>query len=236
MMSQLQEIKKLIKEQRRAQRLYGSLLLATPGYSKIEERRKFRGLFDRVVDKLRGAIPDIDGAGLLTAQNPLRWRLDPHSRPASEEGEEAYNIGANRDLEADLKSAGFGFWKVGGKFGGDPEESYLVKNISADDLEKISRKYNQEAFIHVEFINIGKYPRKGEEEEAPVCDDQYEAHFTYYEVDYDNPMGGIPVETRTRVFCGPEIQAREDFYSRAGGKKFSIPFFSEEEETLVKNT
>jgi len=48
-------------------------------------------------------------------------------------------------------------------------------------------------------------------------------------------MGALPVETRTRVFCGEDVQAREDFYSEAGGKKFSIPFFAEEEETLVKS-
>jgi hypothetical protein len=234
-MSALEKIKKLIKEQRRAQLLYTSSLLATPGCFQLEERRKFRGLFDRVTDKLKGVVPDIEGAGLLTAQNPLRWRRDSLSRPASEEGEAAYNKRANHDLEEDLRSRGFAFWRVGGKFGGDPEESYLVKNINADDLEMLSRKYDQEAFIHVRFVNIGRYPRQGEEAHGPVCADQYEAHFTYYDVDYENPMGALPVETRTRVFCGEDVQAREDFYSEAGGKKFSIPFFAEEEETLVKS-
>ena len=178
--------------------------------------------------------PDAKGAGLVTAQNPLRWRADSASRPQSAEGEAAYNSAANQDLEDDLKSDGYSFWRIGGKFGGDPEESYLVKNISADSLEKLSRKYDQEAFIHVEFINIGEYPRKGEELPDPPRD-QHEAHFTYYDVDYENPMGAYPIETRTRIFSDEEIQAREDFYSKAGGKKFSIPFFADEEETVVKS-
>ncbi len=209
------------------------MLLASPGLNLVE-RKRFQGQFEKVLDKLRGVAPEAEGIGILTAQNPLKWREEPESAPASSQGQSAYNLVSNEAMERDLRADGYEFWKIGGRFGGDVEESYLVKNIDADDVERLARKYNQEAFIHGEFINIGKYARKGEEEDGSPSEDQYESHFTYYDVDYAQALGAYPVETRTRIFTDADIQSREDFYSKVAGKKFLIPFFDTDAATVVR--
>jgi len=225
------QLKQIIKEVIHS-RDRSFMLLATPGNS-LMERKRFQGQFQKVLDKLRGVAPEAEGVGILTAQNPFSWRNSPQTAPISAQGRSAYNLVSNEALERDLRDAGYEFWPIGGRFGGDVEESYLVKNIDADDVERLARKYDQEAFIHGKFINIGKYARQGEEEEKGPDEDQYESHFTYYDLDYDQERGAYPVETRTRIFTDADIQSREDFYSKASGKKFLIPFFETDESTMV---
>jgi hypothetical protein len=229
----LNEMKQMVKGLLSPKRERSFMLLATPGLN-LMERKRFQGQFKKVLDKLRGAAPEAEGIGILTAQNPLKWRKDPASAPASDRGQSAYNLVSNEALERDLRDTGYEFWTIGGRFGGDVEESYIVKNIDADDVERLARKYDQEAFIHGAFINIGKYARKGEEEKERPAEDQYESHFTYYDIDYGQEQGAYPVETRTRIFTDSDIQSREDFYSKVSGKKFLIPFFDTDEDTLVQ--
>ena len=230
----LNEIRSAIRSVIRARSERSFLLLTTPGIG-LTERKRFQGQFEKVLDKLRGAAPEAEGVGILTAQNPLKWRKSSADAPASPQGRDAYNLVSNEALERDLRGRGYEFWKIGGRFGGDVEESYLVKNIDANDVESLARKYDQEAFIHGEFINIGKYARKGEEKEDTPTEDQYESHFTYYDVDYGQELGAYPVETRTRIFTDADIQSREDFYSKVAGKKFLIPFFDTDETTVVRS-
>lgn len=74
--------------------------------------------------------------GLLTAQNPLGQKADNN-----------FNCLANAALEADLVRLGFKYAKVQGHYNGNDEESFLVIDITKDDILSLGKKYNQLAVV-----------------------------------------------------------------------------------------
>lgn len=146
----------------------------------------------RVVNIVRGAVPSVRSIGILTAQNPN-----------GEAATSKFNNEANNSLESDLRSMRLGFMKIGGKFGSE-EDSYLVNNISKQDLINLGKKYKQVSVIYG----------------APK--DQQYFQFEYIESD-----SGVAGDTKQVILTTDDIQNREDFYSKIKNRKFVIPFFDD---------
>ena len=150
--------------------------------------------YARVRQMMMGLVPSIDTLGILTAQNP-------GGEPASAEE----NNKMNAQLLADLIAANYGVIPIKGSYGG-PEDSFLVPNMTRQDVADLGIKYGQEAVI---------WGRK-------VAEETGEPYFTFEYIE-----GEDTIQTRDVSLGGPEIQAKKDYYSQKKGRKFYIPFFDD---------
>jgi len=141
-----------------------------------------------------GLVPSIETLGILTAQNP-----------GGEAAGSKENREANANLMADLISANYGVIPIEGSYGG-PENSFIVPNITREDIVSLGIKYGQEAVI---------WGRKTTEEVG-------EPYFTFEYIEGDET-----IQTRDVSLGGAEVQGKEDFYSSKKGRKFYIPFFDD---------
>ena len=105
-------------------------------------------------------------------------------------------------------------------------QRYFVLNLSKQDLIDLGKQFGQAAVIGGEKL-IRNY-REG----------QPSVYFalTYYQTEPDGseepafgPQEYYAVDNREVVVAGPEAQAKTDYFSAIGGKKFVIPFFSDAE-------
>ena len=150
--------------------------------------------YSRVRQMMMGLVPSIETLGILTAQNPGGQASD------SRENKEA-----NSRLLADLIAANYGVIPIEGSYGG-PENSFLVPNMTRDDIVSLGKKYGQEAVI---------WGSKTVEEVG-------EPYFTFEYIEGDNT-----IQTRDVSLGGSSVQDKEDFYSSKRGRKFYIPFFDD---------
>jgi hypothetical protein len=144
---------------------------------------------------LFGDLPRINSVGILTAQNP--------------EGEKAskdFNKEANRQLWDMLRAYNYGPIRVKGKFFGTDEDSFLVPNISRDDMIDLGRRFNQAAVIWGE--------KRADKRDQP-----------YFRFEY---IEDGKVQSVRSVHVGSEdVQKRPDMYTMVKGRKFIIPFFQD---------
>jgi hypothetical protein len=141
--------------------------------------------YARVRQMMMGLVPSIGTLGILTAQNP-----------GGQAGSPEENRKANANLMADLMASNYGAIPIEGSYGG-PENSFLVPNITRDDITALGIKYGQEAVI---------WGRKTTEEVG-------EPYFTFEYIEGDNT-----IQTRDVSLGGSDVQGKEDFY---------IPFFDD---------
>ena len=142
----------------------------------------------RVINIARGAVPSVKSFGIMTAHNP-------DGKPATPK----FNHEANKKLEADIHK--YGFMKIGGKF--DIEESsYLINNISKEDLIALGKKYGQVSVIY------------GAQQDAE--------HFVF---EYIESETGSVGDTKQVILHSDNEQKKQNFYSMIKGTKFVIPFF-----------
>lgn len=151
----------------------------------------------RVRRMMIGDVEDVNSVGLMTAQNPSGQDLNIHP-----EGRKENNL-LNRQLERDVKSLGLGFTRIGGVYGGAKEKSYLIPNISRDQLIELGRKYGQEAVIWGS-KKISK--------------------FNYPYMEFQWIEDGNTTQTRD---IHADASDRDDFYSQHRSGKFAIPFFDD---------
>ena len=142
----------------------------------------------RVINIARGAVPSVKSFGIMTAQNPNGQQATPK-----------FNNEANKKLEADIRK--YGFMKIGGKFGVE-EDSYLINNISKEDLVALGKKYGQVSVIYA----------------AP----QDAEHFVFEYVESETGSVG---DTKQVILSSEQVQTLQDFYSIIKNRKFVIPFF-----------
>tara|TARA_R110000796_G_scaffold220375_2_gene336482 strand:+ start:4012 stop:4764 length:753 start_codon:yes stop_codon:yes gene_type:complete len=150
--------------------------------------------YARVRQMMMGLVPSIGTLGILTAQNP-----------GGQAGSAEENLQANANLMADLVARNYGVIPIEGSYGG-AEDSFLVPNITRDDIAALGIKYGQEAVI---------WGRKTTEEVG-------EPYFTFEYLEGDKT-----IQTRDVSLGGSEVQGKEDFYSSKKGRKFYIPFFDD---------
>jgi len=151
--------------------------------------------FAHVRRMLFGDLPRINSVGILTAQNP--------------EGEKAskkFNKEANRQLWDMLRTANYGPIRVKGKFFGTDEDSFLVPNISRQEMIDLGEKFNQAAVIWGD--------KRADKQGQP-----------YFRFEY---LEGGQVQSVRSVHVGSQdVQERPDMYTMVKGRKFIIPFFQD---------
>ena len=200
-------IKQVIFEGRK-----NSVLLESPYMQEAEIKLSL----DDVLAMLRDPNPKakLQRFGILTAENPR-----------GEASDESSNANRMTDLRNTLDSANLDYVKLDGKY--CPEEtSYFVLNMNKQDLIDLGKKYGQAAVIGGEKL-IRSY-REG----------QPSVYFrlTYYQTEPDGsedpayaPQEYYAIDDREVIVAGPKADAKTDYFSAIGGKKFVIPFFSDDE-------
>jgi hypothetical protein len=143
---------------------------------------------------MMGDVPEVDSVGIITGYNPSSV---PHAK--------TYNKTMNKQLMSDLRAGGYGPLKIRGKFGGNPEDSFLIRNITREELIALGQKYGQDAVI---------WGQKRENPEGAYFDWEYIDH-------------GETVQHRSVSVAQPDVRNRNDFYSQKSGRKFTIPFFDD---------
>lgn len=100
-----------------------------------------------------------ESVGIVTGYNP-HGKKAPLSK----------NRQLNKSLWNDLRADGYDPWAIRGKYKGAAEQSFLVPDITRDDLVHYGEKYNQEAVVWakkmekgyaVEWIEGRKTTKKG---------------------------------------------------------------------------
>jgi hypothetical protein len=153
--------------------------------------------FSRVRQMMAGMVPTIDTMGILTAENP-------NGEPASPQ----INKQANQKLAAKLASLNYGFIPIQGKFG-TPENSFIVPNITREDVAFLGKRFGQEAVIWG----------------SKIVEEVGEPFFRFEYIE-----GGETIQTRDVSLGGSKAQEKDDYYSSKKGRKFYIPFFDDEYE------
>lgn len=176
----------------------------------LKEARDFPSL----IHSLAGNRENIHTIGMITAENPQGVETD-----------EEQNAERNEQLMQSLKEMNLGYRKIRGKFGDEdnpkPEEvreenSFLVPNISKDEIINLGKKYDQQSVIWGE--------RK---------DDKFV--FEYIECDTGEVTNTRDVTLHGRQkIGGKEVQQKKINYSRSrkGPEKFVVPFFADEYEMV----
>ena len=196
--------KKYLSELIREALLHGneSVLLDSPLIR--EKKGRFKGKFKRVMDILGPSEASFKGFGVMSAENPMGQQSSSFDNQRRME-----------ELKSILKSKGYGFEEVQGKFFNNEENSLVISDI---DIRAMADFASNDNFRQHSFI-FGKKHK--------VAND---VHVSYYfvELKYDDSyeMAGYQItDHRTSMFSNAEIQNRTDMFSKAGGKKFYIPFF-----------
>ena len=147
------------------------------------------GGYAKMVRSIAGLEPNIDSIGIITAENPMAQK---HS---SKE-----NKVRNSNLAEDLRSLGYGFYQIQGKYG-NIEHPFVVPNVLKDDIVNLGEKYGQDAIIYVFKTKTGSVAEMIETHDAN--------------------------KTVVSKVVLPMAHDVEDFYSIYKGRKFSIPFFDD---------
>jgi uncharacterized protein YebE (UPF0316 family) len=99
-----------------------------------------------------------ESVGIITAFNPQGKKIST-----------TRNKQLNLDLAADLRATGFDPWSIKGQYNGHVEDTFVVPNITRNELVKYAKKYDQKAVIWakkekqgyaVEWIEKGKTIKK----------------------------------------------------------------------------
>jgi hypothetical protein len=100
--------------------------------------------YPRVANMLRGLVPSIRTIGIITAQNPngIKETDEYHKR-------------ANYELVGELRRMNLGPIPVKGKYGSE-EDSFIVPNITYNELMGLGEKYKQESVVYGEKTTTSK--------------------------------------------------------------------------------
>jgi hypothetical protein len=162
--------------------------------------------FAHVRRMLFGDVPTIRAVGILTAQNPARevdldWQGKEPTSPRD------YNKRANKKLVDQLRAGNYGPVRVKGQFGLE-EDSFLVPNISREEVLGLGRKYGQESVIWGE--------KRTDKNKNP-----------YFRFEYIECATGETTSVRSMHMGSEDVQDREDYFTKVKGRKFIIPFFGD---------
>lgn len=172
----------------------------------LTEREK-KSKYDRIIDALKGKTEGIDSVGLMSGQNPMAKAVS-----------QKRNTYLKGRLEAKIKDMGLEMIRIGGEFSNNPEQSVMILNPTEDQMEVLSRAFEQEAFVYGE-----KYP---------IDQERDFMIFKIYDIDYDNPMGYrmSPGSKETATIQTDAALAGQDTdfsFDPTSGKKFGIEVYEQ---------
>lgn len=175
--------------------------------------------YQRMTDMLKGNVDAVDEISVLTPENP-------HAKPTPDVNAARTELFLNL-----LSSAGFGYRKIDGMYGG-PETSYVVPHMSMDEAAKFSYMFGQESFVY-SFKQDAEEPMlhqlimiEGYDEAQQ--DPQYDLE--QYGIVYSLPQQvqtSVDVESNDLVEFG-KLMDEKDFYSSVPDKKYIDPDTGEE--------
>jgi len=158
------------------------------------------------------------------------------------------------ELEKDLNNLNLEFMTVQGEYFG-PETSFLVFNMSKEDGINLGKKYLQDAIVFgqkMRSTNMSKFDplnpdadyigRDPESKSIEPTSEQAKIYFNFdmiglepnhYSGEYHNyepsPFNNYHVQdSRNMMIAGANTQTRTQLFSQVGGRKFVIPFFSDD--------
>ncbi len=183
-----------------------SILLDSPDIR--EAKGRFKGKFKRVAEIIGPSEQSMKGFGVMSAENPM--------------GEQASSFDNQRrmeELKSMLKRQGYKFEDIQGKFFNNDENSLVIPDVDIRSMAAFASddKFRQHSFI------FGKKDKIGQD---------IHVHYYFVELRYDDSYDMVGYEVtdhRTSMFKNAEIQKRTDMFSKAGGKKFYIPFFDDQQ-------
>ena len=172
--------------------------------------------FRDIMRILSGDRQNVQSVGMMTPENPDAQQLSIED-----------NDRLIEDFIRKLRKMNLGYKKIRGKFD-NKERSFIIPNISREEMVQLGKDYGQEAVI---------------------WGSMQDGKMVYEYIEGDNT-----IQKRDIVLTGPDIDAKSDFYSQEPGgpggyritygddpktgerkatthgpaKKFIIPFFDEE--------
>ena len=154
-----------------------------------------------------------------------------------------------QELMADLDKAGLTYTSVEGEYFGK-ENSFIVFNISRSKAMGLGKKYLQDAVVFgkkMKAMNLGKtdpdYTGRDPEafpEPSPESGAKYYYHFEMinlqpnhktakgYNHQPSDPYSEVIEDERDMLITGANTQKRTQLFSTMDGKKFVIPFYSDD--------
>ena len=172
----------------------------------LTEREK-TSKYDRIINALEGKTEGVDSVGLMSGQNPMAQAVSQQQ-----------NTQLKGNLEERIAEMGLDMIRIGGVFAHNPEQSAMILNPSEDQMEVLSREFEQQAFVYGE-----KYP---------IDQERDFMIFKIYDIDYDNPMGYrmAPGSKETATIHKHASLAGQDTdfsVDPTSGKKFGIEVYEE---------
>ena len=173
------------------------------------------------LDRLSAMLGDtspkskLQRVGIMTAENP-------RGMPSNKQS----NMQSMMAFKKALDEKGLDYVSMGGRYG-SPENSVFVLNPSKLDIIEMGKQFRQAAVIFGQ--RLKRNYRQGQD---PVY-----FRMDYYQTQPDGaedpdygPQEYYLVDSRDMVVADASAQAKKDYYSEIGGKKFYIPFFSDKPE------
>lgn len=146
---------------------------------------------ERAEKIILGIAHDVNSIAILTPMNPQARKFPNVDN----------NLFVSQFLDM-IRSNGYDPIRIDGKYAGNEEKSFLIKNISRKKAVELGRMYDQQSII---------WGRK-------QFDDGERPHFHYEFIE-----NGKTTSSSYRLSLN--AKDREDNYSKIRGKKFIIPFF-----------
>lgn len=184
---------------------------------KLLQEANRQSKYNKVLEMLKGHDPNVKTIAIMSGQNPNAQQYG-----------DAANAQLKNDLEAELKSQGLKFVRVGGKFMSIFEQSVIILNGQINQIAQLNRDFGQWGFLWGEKFTI-----------EPGNDTML---FTMYQIDYEGDMGfkrASGSERVSDVLGDDQMQGVDDNYtfipkSQVGddkesrvGKRFNIPVYED---------
>jgi len=167
-------------------------------------------------EKLKNILSDttskggVQRLGIMTAENPRGMETD-----------QQMNVDLMKGFSNFLNKKGMQYVAIGGKYG-NPENSYIIINPTMLDMVEFGKQYGQASVIFAQKM------RRITSDNSPAI----HFRFDYIQTEPDgldkpkfDPQEYYVVESQDMIL---QTDA-DDFYSKLGNSKFTIPFFANRE-------
>ena len=159
-------------------------------------------VYENLIRKLEGHDGSIDTIGIMSGQNPMaKDDISPQEQQQRAE-----------KLLVDLQAMGIDHLAIDGNYGNLPEKSVVIFNPSMEEMEKINKMYEQEAFVY------GK--------KTQGIDDQI-VIYEMRKIDYQGSGSFMAPGSKraTRVMKHEELASAATNYSEIDGKRFGFELY-----------
>jgi len=154
-------------------------------------------VFQRIITILEGQDASVQTIIIMTGQNPMAKKTDNQS-----------NLALAKQLEMDITKMGLQYIPVGGRFGGNEEDSVMILNPTREQGRELNEKYSQWGYVWGQDM----------------------PNFQMIQIDYEGNQGEFVApgsKTATTIDSGPSAQSATDNYSYdyASSRKFVISLY-----------